>query len=286
MNIITRTNVIRFLGETVNGWMAGNFCALHDIAQRVAAGEDSTLTPGDRYDAEDVEIARDAFLSAVVGEFVVDGVRHGGDVWAWPMYFDGETLADFGVTVEDVSAVLKGDPKATAQVLVEAYTALRNGERGRVVPAADGCSDCGHDVNDHGGTGPCPLDSCQSFRDPVDERVEAWANHIKLALMGDVVEETIPPTVESWEDLNDHVDANDYLTDAGVPLPEDEDSITLIRAVQDDVNEWISSGTMLREIATRLQTRITARDRAFIEAYASGAEEWAPDPTTEPYDRE
>jgi hypothetical protein len=31
--------------------------------------------------------------------------------------------------------------------------------------AADGCADCGHGVDDHDGTGPCPLDDCQSFRD-------------------------------------------------------------------------------------------------------------------------
>lgn len=28
-----------------------------------------------------------------------------------------------------------------------------------------GCANCGHDVNDHDGTGPCPHDDCQSFSD-------------------------------------------------------------------------------------------------------------------------
>ncbi len=32
---------------------------------------------------------------------------------------------------------------------------------------ANGCANCGHDVNLHDGTGPCPLDSCASFRDPI-----------------------------------------------------------------------------------------------------------------------
>lgn len=27
------------------------------------------------------------------------------------------------------------------------------------------CADCGHDVDDHDGTGPCPACDCPSFRD-------------------------------------------------------------------------------------------------------------------------
>lgn len=225
-----RSTVVRFLGENLNGWLPGNFVALHEIAERVLAGEpDPVLTPNDdRYDEEDIDIARQAFHSAVGGEFLVDDVRFGTDRWESPIYLDSETLGDYGITVEDVAAVLEGDPLATAQAFLDAYTALRNGERGRA-----------------------PEDVADAA--PVDPAIVAYADKIKAMIREDVASGQVPASVTTFEELHEHVDANEYLIDADVPWEEGPDGLTDLgptNAVTDVVHQWLQAGGLQDMLGT------------------------------------
>jgi hypothetical protein len=51
----------------------------------------------------------------------------------------------------------------------------------------------------------------------------------------DIAAGGLPGSVASFTDLHDYVDANDYLQDAGVPMPTAKGGIDTIVAVQDEV---------------------------------------------------
>lgn len=79
--------------------------------------------------------------------------RLGRTGWAaagWAIVIDGRTV--------DQYATLKA-----ATEKVEADQSTQDAAR---------CANCGHDVDDHDGTGPCPLDDCESFEDPADPRAD------------------------------------------------------------------------------------------------------------------
>jgi hypothetical protein len=67
-----------------------------------------------------------------------------------------------------------------------------------------------------------------------------YAETIKREILADVRSGLIPITVTTFEELHDHVDANDYLATAGVPVPADVDgALDLTNDVTDIVHEWL-----------------------------------------------
>jgi len=71
--------------------------------------------------------------------------------------------------------------------------------------------------------------------------VARWAAHIMAAIDDDIAAGGLPASVASLTDLHDYVDANDYLQDAGVPMPTAEGGPDAIAAVQDEVSRRLSA---------------------------------------------
>lgn len=72
----------------------------------------------------------------------------------------------------------------------------------------------------------------------------AWyAQRVEAEILQDIAAGILPVGVASFQDLHDHVDANEYLAHVGVPVPADvEGALDLTNAVQDIVHEWLAAG--------------------------------------------
>ena len=69
-----------------------------------------------------------------------------------------------------------------------------------------------------------------------DPRIAGWATQILTAIDDSIAEGVLPATVRSITALHDYCDANDFLTDVGVPYDATNATIELIVAVQEAVN--------------------------------------------------
>ena len=114
------------------------------------------------------------------------------------------------------------------------------------------------------------------------------ATLIKTEILSDVRSGRVPATVESFSDLHDYVDANEYLINAGVPWDVDpvtgETDLGPTNAVTDIVDAWLKDGGLIRTLVSVV--RPADDDRRFITAWLSGVDTFQPDPTTEAYDRD
>ena len=71
--------------------------------------------------------------------------------------------------------------------------------------------------------------------------VAGYARRILAAIDADVLEGILPAGVRTFTDLHDHVDANDYLDEAGVPYEATVASNEVTAAVQDAVTALLST---------------------------------------------
>lgn len=76
--------------------------------------------------------------------------------------------------------------------------------------------------------------------------IQTLALGIKRLVQADIDAGRIPPTVRSFSELHDHVDANDYISTARVELGlsayNNEEIPTLDNPAVDIVNDWLAKG--------------------------------------------
>jgi hypothetical protein len=73
-----------------------------------------------------------------------------------------------------------------------------------------------------------------------DEQTSAYAEHIMTAIGETVAEGALPLSARTFAALHSYLDANDFLTDAGVPMPTDPGGVDAIAAVQAEVDRRLA----------------------------------------------
>jgi hypothetical protein len=67
--------------------------------------------------------------------------------------------------------------------------------------------------------------------------ISSYAAKIMAEIDSDIADGTVPATVATFGELHDHVDANDYAQQVGVPFLEgDDDPWQVFNAVEDEVD--------------------------------------------------
>jgi hypothetical protein len=118
--------------------------------------------------------------------------------------------------------------------------------------------------------------------------IDSYATKVREMILDDVRGGRVPATVRDFSELHDHLDANDYLDQAGVQWGDSGDTeadLADVIAVQDAVHAWLQSGGIVRELLDGADLD-EWDEQPFVTAYLDGADSWTPDETTTPYGRD
>jgi len=89
-----------------------------------------------------------------------------------------------------------------------------------------------------------------------EQQIQEWAQKIAAAIREDMNEGVVPGNARTFEDLNDHVDANDYLEDAEVPYDITIEANNLTVTVQEAVEALLQQPDSMADYATRIVNAI------------------------------
>jgi hypothetical protein len=73
--------------------------------------------------------------------------------------------------------------------------------------------------------------------------ISEYADRIMAEIDGDIQAGHVPATVASFSELHDHVDANEYLTDAGYWWENTDESMAFVNAVEAEVSRRLTART-------------------------------------------
>jgi len=121
-------------------------------------------------------------------------------------------------------------------------------------------------------------------------RIANYVRTVRAMILEDVRDGHVPPTVRDFSQLHDHLDANDYLAQAGVEWGDSGDTeadLADVNAVQDAVHEWLRGCGIMRDLLadSAVDEWDAYNELPFLIAYRDDVDSWTPDETTAPYTR-